>query len=205
MGTGTTEQTHRAPALLHTLWAILYRKTPLARGELHVDAGRSSPLTSPSSLGPHLVHRRQLPFHAHCSGRLLCHALISWCLSCDHISSLLGAGGFAKRCAQVPATWDKALPETKILGGFNLRISFPLAPGTAGPGRRSRYKCTKIVTMQCCSSRADQVAQQARSSIWPLSRALRPLHLPPKRPAAPLSAQIKSHHDCASSERDARE
>lgn len=26
-----------------------------------------------------------------------------------------------------------------------------------------------------------------------------------KRPAAPLSAQIKSHHDCASSERDARE
>lgn len=26
MGTGTTEQTHRAPALLHTLWAILYKR-----------------------------------------------------------------------------------------------------------------------------------------------------------------------------------
>lgn len=28
-----------------------------------------------------------------------------------------------------------------------------------------------------------QVAQQARSSIWPLSRVLRPLHLPPKTPS----------------------
>lgn len=28
MGTGTTEQTHRAPAQLHTLWAVLCRKSP---------------------------------------------------------------------------------------------------------------------------------------------------------------------------------
>lgn len=53
MGTGTTEQTHRAPALLHTLWAILYKKNPLAGGEPHVDAARSSPLTSRP--GPSLV------------------------------------------------------------------------------------------------------------------------------------------------------
>lgn len=47
----------------------------------------------------------------------------------------LGAGGFAKRRAQVPATWDKALPETKTLGDsiFEFLFLLPLVrPGQAG-------------------------------------------------------------------------
>lgn len=136
MGTGTTEQTHRAPALLHTLWAILYRKVPLARGEPHVDAARSSPLTSPFCLGPHRVHRRQLPFHAHCSGGLLCHALTSW-LSLVCVTTFRASGSWWV-CQEVcpgPSHLGQGASRNKNSWGLNLRISFPLAlarPGQAG-------------------------------------------------------------------------
>lgn len=143
-------------------------------------------------------------------------ATSNWGLSrARHLLRVVGAALQVCRCDQIDplaSRWvcQEACPGPSHLGqgasrnknswGLNLRIAFP--PALIRPGQAGGHdtNCTKIVTM-LPPRVPTQVAQEARGSIWPLSRVLRPLHLRPARPAAPLSAQIKSHHDCASRQR----
>ena len=61
-------------------------------------------------------------------------------------SNLVGAGGFAKRRAQVPATWDKTPPRNKNSWKLNFRNSFFSCPGTNLARYEGTIQCTSIVT-----------------------------------------------------------